>query len=211
MSLVAIALAAAAASAQPTFCQKPQNAIDRMVCASPTLTAWAKASVKLQADANAQDKDWGGSLAFDYGWPARRDDCTTPACVRTAYADWLQFLAEASHEPIRIRGAPVLQRRNHAHEWTGLQVVPLGGGWTLFAINNGVGHGGERDDYYAYAMVVAHVSAGRGQFRYDDGTGLDFERMGPAAWRVSDVGDCVLCGGPVGGTYRLPGRRKPAT
>jgi hypothetical protein len=186
---LAAAAVAAAPVPEPWFCKAPRSDVDRMTCASPTLRAWAKASIVAQTPTKAHDRFFFLGLADDVHWPGALEACRTPACIRQAYVDWLDWLAQPAHEPIPLPHAPVLRANERRGEWTGLQVLPLGDGWTVFRLDNGYSRDGVQADRLAFAMVVAHVAGGRAEFRDEEGHGLDFQRLGPAAWRVREVGE----------------------
>lgn len=202
--LVAALLSTPGVRSIPAFCDRPVPTVDRMICNDPRLTAWAKASIHVQADFAAVDPEAVEAAQDTVNWPATLNACVDKTCVRDAYADWVSVLLEDVPPRFPIRGARRLSREgSSAKTWNRLELLQLGDGWMFFRLAGQYTRFPSLPPFFGGASGVFRLEDDRASSREKNGSGFDFQRQANGTWRVIQIGDCP-CGAHVtlDGVYR---------
>ncbi len=166
------------------------------ICADPLMLARARAVAQLQADQRRSDE--GAALGAEDDLRLRLEGCGDARCVRTAYEDRLQALAEGA--PFPLRGGTGVHAADGARR-VDLWSRDLADGWRLYRFQIAWTRPGRskadietgQGVFQGAEMFVAPIQGGWTRYRRPDGGGYDIDILPDGRWKVTQVGDCV-CG-----------------
>lgn len=184
---------ASEANAASFDCTKASTAIEKTICADPSLSAKDSALGRLynvvrQTDPAARDtqRKWV---------QAQQQVCTTRACLASAYDERLRELFSETD-----KGADVFVTADGAGT---LKTVTVEGSWIVFSIDSQWVGAGEGNINFGEALGAVAVSGPRFSFTEDD-CKLSFVRTSTTAWQVTESDECSWgLNVSMDGTYRL--------